>query len=113
MSLQRGRQDPIDQLEKMENLNMEEYRIKLDSDGYLVIEVTRQGFATRLKHLNQCLHQGVMEARELTPYRALYDGIAQGNIKVDRWGPCKTRASYNCAKDWLDQLFPFPGLVLM
>jgi len=44
---------------------MEEYRIKLDSDGYLVIE-------------------GVLEERELTPYRALYDGIAQGNIKVDR-----------------------------
>ena len=92
---------------------MEEYRIKLDSDGYLVIEVTRQGFATKRKHLNQlkCLHQGVLEARELTPYRALYNGIAQGNIKVDRWDPCQTRASYNCAKDWLDQLFPFPGKV--
>ena len=88
---------------------MEEYRIKLDSDGYLVIEVTRQGFAAKRKHLNQlkCLHQGVLEERELTPYRALYDGIAQGNIKVDRWGPCQTRVSVNFVKKWFDHLFPF------
>ena len=91
---------------------MEEYRIKLDNDGYLVIEVTRQGFATKRKHLNQlkCLHQGVLEERELTPYRALYDGISKGNIKVDRWGPCQTRVSdnfVNFVKKWFDHLFPF------
>ena len=93
---------------------MEEYRIKLDSDGYLVIEVTRQGFATKRKQLNQlkCLHQGVLEARELTPYRALYDGIAQGNIKVDRWDPCQTRASVNFEKKMVSSIIPLSWSLL-
>jgi len=44
---------------------MEENRTNLDREGFLVIE-------------------GVLEDVELTPYRALYDGITEGKVKVDR-----------------------------
>jgi len=44
---------------------MEEKLLKLDRDGFLVIE-------------------GVLKETELTPYRNLYDGISEGRVKADR-----------------------------